>query len=86
MLTFRNDTRCLIINYILGYIYTYSHNLAKYLGANINHKNNVHNDINLRKSAINRGYHAMNKMFTSKLLLRDTKKKLYIDYLRPIIM
>ncbi|XP_050443868.1 uncharacterized protein LOC126847604 [Adelges cooleyi] len=28
----------------------------------------------------------MRKMFTSKLLSRDTKKKLYIAYLRPIVM
>ncbi|XP_025412526.1 uncharacterized protein LOC112684995 [Sipha flava] len=28
----------------------------------------------------------MRKMFTSKLLFRETKKKLYIAYLRPIVM
>ncbi|CAI6356461.1 unnamed protein product [Macrosiphum euphorbiae] len=28
----------------------------------------------------------MRKMFTSKLLSRDTKKKLYIAYLHPIVM
>jgi len=58
----------------------------KYLGANINHKNNMHNEIKSRISAANRGYQAMRKMFTSKLLSRDTKKKLYIAYLRPIVM
>ncbi|KAL4154352.1 hypothetical protein QTP88_000231 [Uroleucon formosanum] len=58
----------------------------KYLGANINHKNNMHNEIKSRISAANRGYHAMRKMFTSKLLSKDTKKKLYIAYLRPIVM
>lgn len=37
-------------------------------------------------SAANRGYHAMSKMFTSEFLPRDTKKKLHIAYLRPIVM
>lgn len=49
----------------------------KYLGANINHKNNMHIEIksSILPSAANRKYYAMNKMFTPKLLSRDTKKK-----------
>jgi len=58
----------------------------KYLGANISHKNNIHNEIKLRIRAANRGYYAMSKMFTSKHLSRDTKKKLYIAYIHPIAM
>jgi len=46
----------------------------------------MHNEVKLRISVANRGYHAMSKMFTSKLLLRDTMKKLNIAYLRPIVM
>lgn len=55
----------------------------KNLGANINHKNNVHNEIKYRICAANLKYHAMTKMFTSKL---NTKEKLYIAHLRPIFM
>jgi len=49
----------------------------KYLGANINHKNNIHDKIKSRISATSR-YYTMNNMFTSKLISRKTKKKLYI--------
>jgi len=48
----------------------------KYLGANINNKDNMHNEIKLRIIVANWKYYAMSKMFTSKFLLRDTKKKL----------
>lgn len=58
----------------------------KYLGTNINHKNNMHKEIKCRIRATNQGYHTMNKMFTSKLLLQYTKEKLYIAYLRPTVM
>jgi sorting nexin-29 len=56
----------------------------KYLGVNINEKNNMHNEIKLRMSAANRSYYAMKEMFSSKLLSRQTKERLYITYLRPI--
>ncbi|KAL4083726.1 hypothetical protein QTP88_029042 [Uroleucon formosanum] len=56
----------------------------KYLGVNLNNKNDMHNEIRLRLNAANRGYHAMSKMFSSKLLSKETKRKLYISYLRPI--
>ncbi|KAE9523132.1 hypothetical protein AGLY_016473 [Aphis glycines] len=46
----------------------------------------MHNEIKSRISAANRGYQAMTKMFTSKLLSRDTKKKLHIAYQHPIVM
>jgi hypothetical protein len=46
----------------------------------------MHNDIKSRISAANQRYQAMRKMFTLKLLSRDTKKKIYIAYLRPNVM
>ncbi|KAL4085250.1 hypothetical protein QTP88_027109 [Uroleucon formosanum] len=58
----------------------------KYLGVNLNNKNDMHNEIRLRLNAANRGYYAMSKMFSSKLLSKETKMKLYISYLRPIVM
>lgn len=58
----------------------------KYLSTNINHRNKMHNEVKSKISVVNRGYHAMSKMFASKQLSRDTKKKLYISYLCPIVM
>lgn len=56
----------------------------KYLGVNINEKNNMHNEIKLRMCAANRSYYAMKEVFSSKLLSHRTKERLYITYLRPI--
>jgi len=58
----------------------------KYLGVNINANNNMHNEIHLRLAAANRSYFAMNKMFKSRLLLKESKVKLYMTYLHPVIM
>jgi len=58
----------------------------KYLGVNLNNRNYMHNEIRLKLNTANRGYYAMSKLFRSKLLSRETKKKLYISYLRPIVM
>jgi len=58
----------------------------KYLGVNINANNNMHNEINLRLATANRSYFAMNNMFKSRLLSKDSKVKLYTTYLRPVIM
>jgi len=55
----------------------------KYLGVNINEKNNMHNEIKLRMCAANRSYYAMKEMFSSKLLSRRTKER-YTTYLRPV--
>lgn len=54
---------------------------------NINYKNNTHNEIKLNKiNAASQGYHAIIKMFKSKLLSTDTNKKLNHAYLRIIVM
>jgi len=58
----------------------------KYLGVNINRRNNMHNEVKLRLGSANRGYHTMRSVFSSRLLSRETKTKLYIAYLRPIVM
>jgi Na+-transporting NADH:ubiquinone oxidoreductase subunit NqrC len=39
----------------------------KYLGTNINKNNNMHNEIKLRISAVNKGFFALVKLFKSKL-------------------
>jgi hypothetical protein len=56
----------------------------KYLGVNINEENSMHEEIKIRLMMANKSYYAMKEMFTSKLLLRRTKERLYITYLRPI--
>jgi hypothetical protein len=56
----------------------------KYLGVNINEKNNMHNEIKIRMCTANRSYYAMKEMFSTKLLSRRTKNRLHITYLRPI--
>lgn len=56
----------------------------KYLGSNINSKNNIHNGIKLRISAANRAYFTMNKkILSSRLLSKTTKEKLYACFVRP---
>jgi len=47
----------------------------KYLGVNINEKNNMHNEIKLKMSTANRSYYAMKEMFSSNLLSRRTKER-----------
>lgn len=46
----------------------------------------MHNEMKLWMNVENRGFYAMSKMFSSKLLSRETKRKLYISYLRTIAM
>lgn len=58
----------------------------KYLGVNINQRNNMHNEVKMRLITANRGYRTMRSMLSSRLLSRETKTKLYIAYLRPIVM
>jgi hypothetical protein len=58
----------------------------KYLGVNINQRNDMHNEIKLRLVSANRECHTMRSMLSSRLLSRETKTKLYIAYLRPIKM
>uniref|UniRef100_A0A2S2NFK6 RNA-directed DNA polymerase n=1 Tax=Schizaphis graminum TaxID=13262 RepID=A0A2S2NFK6_SCHGA len=58
----------------------------KYLGINLKNMNDMHNKIRLRLNVANCGYYAMSKLFSSKLLSRKTKRKLYISYLRPIVV
>lgn len=40
----------------------------KYLGVNINHKNDMHNEIKLRINSANRAYFSLNKLLTSRML------------------
>jgi len=45
----------------------------KYIGTNINNRNNMHNEIKLRIASGNKGYYALAKLFKSKLLSRKSK-------------
>ncbi|XP_025420516.1 uncharacterized protein LOC112690673 [Sipha flava] len=57
----------------------------KYLGTNINNRNNMHNEIKLRIASGNKGYYAFAKLFKSKLLSRKSKEYLYSSFLRPVL-
>lgn len=50
----------------------------KYLGANINKHDNMHNEIKLRIYLANKGYYALEKILKSKLLYRRSKEHLYL--------
>lgn len=56
----------------------------KYLGVNINQKNNMHNEIILWLVLANRGYHTMRNILSLRWLSRETKMKLFVIYLHPI--
>ncbi|KAL4154176.1 hypothetical protein QTP88_002009 [Uroleucon formosanum] len=75
-----------IMNDLVVGPYTFERvNDFKYLGVNINHKNDMHNEIKLRINSANRAYFSLNKLFTSRMLLWTTKEKMYLAYLRPIV-
>lgn len=58
----------------------------KYFGVNINQRNNMRNEIRPKIVSVNREYHIMKSIFSSSLFSRETKTKLYIAYIRPIVM
>jgi len=49
----------------------------KYLGVNINSKNDIHREISERKASGNRSYHSISKLLKSKLLSKKSKTALY---------
>jgi len=57
----------------------------KYLGVNINHRNNMYNEVELRINSANRAYSSLNKLLSSRMRSWATKKKMYLAYLRPIV-
>lgn len=57
----------------------------KYLGVNINGKNNTHEEIKERVASGNKYYYSFLKLFNSKLLSRDSKITLYTNYPRPVL-
>jgi len=42
----------------------------KYLGVNINQRNNMYNEVKMRLSSANRGYHTMKSMLSSRILIK----------------
>jgi hypothetical protein len=74
-------------NNLIVELYTFEQvNDFKYLGFNINYKNEMHNEVKHRINSANRAYFSMNKLLSSKMLSWATKEKMYITYLRPIVM
>lgn len=57
----------------------------KYLGVNIYEKTNVCNEIRMRLNAANRCHFTMKGTFSSKLLSRRKKWRLYCTYLRDVV-
>lgn len=57
----------------------------EYLGVNINQYTNMHNQIKLKISAVNKDYYALEKLFKSKLFSWRSKERLYLSRLRPIL-
>jgi sorting nexin-29 len=57
----------------------------KYLGVNINGKNDMHREISERIASRNRCYHRISNLIKSKLLSIKSKTLLYTSYLRPVI-
>jgi hypothetical protein len=57
----------------------------KYLGVNINSKNDMYQETSERITNGNRCYYGISKLLKSKSLSRKSKTKLYSSYLRPII-
>ncbi|KAL4092204.1 hypothetical protein QTP88_026743 [Uroleucon formosanum] len=77
--------RLKVLYFIIQYLFEEVEDF-KYLGVNINQRNDMHNEVKLRLVSANRGYHTMRSMLSTRLLSRKTKTKLYIAYLRPIAM
>ena len=78
--------RSLNIDYIEVDIYKFEKvDNFKYLGVNINNKNDMHIEINERITSGNRCYFSIIKLLRSNLLSRGSKILLYHSYLRPVI-
>jgi hypothetical protein len=56
----------------------------KYLGTMVNPNNAIEAEIKERTAAGNRAYYTNEEMFTSKLLSRSTKLRLYNTVIKPV--
>lgn len=52
----------------------------------MNNRYDMHKEIRLKLNTANRGYYVMSKLFSFKIISRETMKKLYISYLLSIVM
>lgn len=59
--------------------------MIKYLGVNINCKNDMQNEDKLRINSANCANFSLNKLLNSRILSWATKEKMYLVYLRPIV-
>lgn len=83
MLMSRNDmnTKDLLVGSMLfGAVYNFS-----YLGANINNKNNIHQEVDKRIVSGIKCYYSIIKILKSKLLSWTFKIRFYLYYLWPIV-
>jgi len=60
-------------------------NSFKYLGSTVNTGNSIEEEIKERIVAGNRAHHVHKKLFTSKLISRNIKLRLYNTLIRPIV-
>lgn len=58
----------------------------KYLGVNINDKNNMQNEIQIRIIMANRTRFFINNMLSTRMLSKNIKEKVYPCYSRPNVM
>jgi len=58
----------------------------KYLGVDINQQANSHEEINRRITAGNKCYFALEPLFKSRLLSKNTKLRLYKVLIRPVVL
>jgi hypothetical protein len=58
----------------------------KYLGVDVNHQANSHEEIKRRITAGNKSYFALVPVFKSRLISKNTKIRLYKVLIRPIVL
>lgn len=61
-------------------------NEFKYLGFTINQSNEEDHEINLRIASANKSYWALDKLFKSKILSRNTKVNIYKTIIQPVLL
>jgi len=67
---------------IVGHYIFEQVNDFNYLGVNINHRNDMHNEVKLRVNSANRVYFSLNKLLSSRIIMGD-KGKNVLSLLTP---
>lgn len=58
----------------------------KYLGININERNQIEHEINARLNNANRSFYSMHKILKSKSVTQNTKVKIYRSIIQPVVL